>query len=333
MSEAIEKRMLGKSGIEVSAVGLGCMGLTHASGDPMPTADAARVIREAYEMGYTFFDTAECYVGENAAGETVYNEEAVGEALRPVRDRVVIATKFGVRHNPDKTLALDSRPKTIRASVDGSLKRLGIDCIDLYYQHRIDPKVEPEEVAGIMAELIEAGKIRAWGISEANGEYLRRANAVCPVAAVQNRYSMLARWHEPLFPVLEELGVALVAFSPMANGFLTGAYTPKTQFEGAQDYRAGMPQYTQEGYERDRAVLDLIQGIAEQKGATLAQISMAWMLCKKPWIIPIPGSRKPRRLRENLGAASVKLTAKEVAAIDAALDGMDLAVFGGHARR
>lgn len=271
-------------------------------------------------------------MGENAAGETLYNEGAVGEALRPVRDQVVIATKFGVYHNPDKTLSVDSRPETIRRAIDGSLSRLGIDCIDLYYQHRTDPNVEPEEVAGVMAELMQAGKIRAWGISEADEDYLRRADAVCPVAAVQNRYSMLARWHEPLFPVLEELNVALVAFSPMANGFLTGAYSPKTKFEGAQDYRDGMPQYTPEGYEKDRAVLGLIGDLARERNATMAQISLAWMLCKKPWIIPIPGSRKPERLRENLGAAQVTLTAEEAARIDAALDGMDLAVFGGHAR-
>lgn len=328
----VKKRVLGKSGIEVSPLGLGCMGLTHASGDAMDTPAAARVIREAFEMGYTFFDTAESYVGENAAGETLYNEDAVGEALRPVRDQVVIATKFGVHHNPDKTLSVDSRPETIRRAIDGSLSRLGIDYIDLYYQHRIDLNVEPEEVAGVMAELMQAGKIRAWGISEVDEDYLRRADAVCPVAAVQNRYSVLARWHEPLFPVLEELNVALVAFSPMANGFLTGSYSPKTKFEGAQDYRDGMPQYTPEGYEKDRAVLGLLGDLAREKNATMAQISLAWMLCKKPWIIPIPGSRKPERLRENLEAAQVSLTAEEVARIDAALDGMDLAVFGGHAR-
>ena len=331
MAEATERRVLGKSGIEVSPVGLGCMGLTHASGDAMSTHDAARVIREAFEMGYTFFDTAECYVGEDARGNELYNEEAVGEALRPVRDQVVIATKFGVHHNPDKTLRLDSRPETIRSSIDGSLHRLGVDCIDLYYQHRIDPKVEPEEVAGVMADLVREGKIRAWGISEATEDYLRRADAVCPVAAVQNRYSMLARWHEPLFPVLEELDAALVAFSPMANGFLSGKYNPSTTFEGAQDFRDGMPQYTEEGYEKDRAVLDLIGEIADERGATMAQVSLAWMLCKKPWIVPIPGSRKPERLRENLGAAQVELAAEEVARIDAALDSMDLAVFGGHA--
>lgn len=331
--DAMEKRILGQSGIEVSPVGLGCMGLTHASGDPLPRADAARIVREAFEMGYTFFDTAECYVGTYPDGATAYNEEAVGDALRPVRDQVVVATKFGVQHNPDKSLALDSSPATIRASVEGSLRRLGIDCIDLYYQHRIDPEVEPEAVAEVMADLIREGKIRAWGISETTEDYLRRANAVCPVAAVQNRYSMLARWHEPLFDALEELNVALVAFSPLANGFLSGAYSPATAFEGAADYRDGMPQYTEEGYERDRAALDLVRALADEKGATPAQISLAWMLCKKPWIVPIPGSRKPERLRENLEAARVELSAEEVARIDRALDGMDLAVFGGHASR
>lgn len=331
--DAMEKRILGQSGIEVSPVGLGCMGLTHASGDPLPRADAARIVRAAFEMGYTFFDTAECYVGTYPDGSTAYNEEAVGDALRPVRDQVVIATKFGVRHNPDKSLALDSSPATIRASVEGSLRRLGVDCIDLYYQHRIDPEVEPEAVAEVMADLIREGKIRAWGISETTEDYLRRANAVCPVAAVQNRYSMLARWHEPLFDALEELNVALVAFSPLANGFLSGAYSPATTFEGAADYRDGMPQYTEEGYERDRAALDLVRALADEKGATPAQISLAWMLCKKPWIVPIPGSRKPERLHENLEAARVELSAEEVARIDRALDGMDLAVFGGHAAR
>ncbi len=330
MNDVEQIRILCQSGIKVSPLGLGCMGLTHASGDPLPQEEAARVIREAYEVGYTFFDTAECYIGIDAEGKTVYNEDAVGRALRPIRDKVVIATKFGVQHNPDKTLGMDSRPETIRTSIEGSLKRLGCDYIDLYYQHRIDPAVEPEEVAQVMADLIKEGKIRAWGISEANEEYLRRANAVCPVAAVQNRYSMLARWHESLFPVLEELNIALVAFSPMANGFLTGAYSPQTTFEGDQDYRDGMPQYTKEGYEKDRAVLDLIRKFAQEKNATPAQISLAWMLCKKPWIIPIPGSRKPKRLRENFAAASVQLSSEEVKQIDTALDSMDLAVFGGH---
>lgn len=329
----MDKRILGKSGIEVSPVGMGCMGLTHASGDPMDDADAIRVIREAHEMGYTFFDTAECYVGERADGSLAYNEEVVGAALAPVRDEVVIATKFGVHHAEGRGLITDSNPKTIRTALEGSLRRLGTDYVDLYYQHRIDHNVEPEEVAGAVAELIAEGKVRAWGISEVNKDYLRRADAVCPVTAVQNRYSMMARWHEPLFPVLEELNVALVAFSPMANGFLTGAYNASTTFEGAQDYRGGMPQYTDEGVRRAEPLLELVRDLAAKHNATPAQISMAWMLCKKPWIVPIPGSRKPKRLRENLGAADVTLSAEEVATVDAALDGMDLMVFGGHAAK
>lgn len=321
-------RILGNSGLRVSSVGLGCMGITHASGAPMNKAEGARVIREAYEMGYTFFDTAECYTGVYPDGATVYNEEIVGDALRPVRDKVIIATKCGVRHGGDH-LILDSSPETIRRSVEGSLRRLGIDCIDLYYQHRIDPKVEPEAVAETMAELIQEGKIRAWGISEANEDYLRRAHAVCPVAAIENRYSMMARWHETLFPVLEELGVAYVAFSPMANGFLTGRYNADSKFEQDIDFRSNMPQYTKEGFEKGSELLELLRTMATEKNATPAQISLAWMLCKKPYIIPIPGSRKPARLRENLGAAEIILSSSEVAAIDAKLDTMDLPVFGG----
>ena len=326
----MEKRVLGNSGIEVSPIGMGCMGLTHASGAPMDDADAERVIREAHEMGYTFFDTAQCYVGERADGSVAHNEDVVGAALAPVRDQVVIASKFGVEHGPDKTLIVDSSPATIRASVEESLRRLRTDHIDLYYQHRIDPKVEPETVAEVMAELIREGKIRAWGISETTEDYLRRAHAVCPVAAIQNRYSMMARWHEDLFPVLEELGVAFVAFSPLANGFLTGAYSHETKFEGAQDYRAGMPQYTEEGEERARPLAEAVAGLAAAHDATPAQISLAWLLAKKPYIIPIPGSRKPERLRQNLEAANVELTADEMAHLDTLLGGLDLMVFGGH---
>lgn len=329
----MKTRMLGNSGIEVSAIGMGCMGLTHASGDPLPDEEAARVVRDAYEMGYTFFDTAECYVGAHADGSTAYNEVAVGRALAPVRDQVVIATKFGVTHAPDKTIITDSAPAAIRASVEGSLRRLGTDYIDLYYQHRIDPKVEPEEVASVMADLIKEGKIRAWGISETAEDYLRRAHAVCPVAAVQNRYSLMARWHEALFPTLEELDIAFVAFSPLANGFLTGLYGAQTAFEGASDYRGGMPQHTEEGYERARPLIDLINDIAQRHDATPAQVSLAWMLAKRPSIIPIPGSRKPRRLRENLRAADIELGLGEVARIDELLGTLDLMVFGGHAVR
>lgn len=326
----MEQRLLGSSGIAVSPVGMGCMGITHASGAPMSPEEGVRVIRAAYDMGYTFFDTAECYTGLYPDGSVAYNETVVGEALRPVRDRVVIATKCGVQHGKDRSLLLDSRPETIRASLEGSLRRLGTDYVDLYYQHRIDPAVPPEAVADTMAGLIREGKIRAWGISEANEDYLRRAHAVCPVAAVQNRYSMMARWHEPLFPVLEELHIAWVAFSPMANGFLTGRYTPQSHFDAETDYRSAMPQYTEEGFRAASGLLALLRRLADEKHATPAQLSLAWMLCKKPYLIPIPGSRKPERLAENLGAADVQLTAGEIARIDAALDTMHFAVFGGH---
>ena len=319
------------SGRRVSPVGMGCMGLTHASGAPMTTADAAKVVREAFELGYTFFDTAECYTGVFPDGSTAYNEEPVGEALRPIRQKVFLATKFGVQHS-DKGLLVDSRPETIRASVEGSLKRLGTDYIDLYYQHRIDPKVTPEEVAGTMADLIREGKILSWGISETDEGYLRRAHAVCPVAAIQNRYSMMARWYEKtMFPVVEELGIAYVAFSPMANGFLTGRYDSNSSFQQGTDYRSFMPQYTPEGMEKGRELLELLNTLAAEKNATPAQISLAWMLCKKNYIIPIPGSRKVERLRENLGSADVELTPAEIAGIDARLDAMDFLVFGGSA--
>ena len=319
------------SGRRVSPVGMGCMGLTHASGAPMTTADAAKVVREAFELGYTFFDTAECYTGVFPDGSTAYNEEPVGEALRPIRQKVFLATKFGVQHS-DKGLLVDSRPETIRASVEGSLKRLGTDYIDLYYQHRIDPKVTPEEVAGVMADLIREGKILSWGISETDEGYLRRAHAVCPVAAIQNRFSMMARWYEEtMFPVVEELGIAYVAFSPMANGFLTGRYDSNSSFQQGTDYRSFMPQYTPEGMEKGRELLELLNTLAAEKNATPAQISLAWMLCKKNYIIPIPGSRKVERLRENLGSADVELTPAEIVDIDARLDAMDFLVFGGSA--
>lgn len=218
-----EKRKLGNSDLFVNAVGLGCMGFSHAYGVPTEKSQAVKMIRNAFDMGYDFFDTAECYIGTNADGSTSFNEELVGEALRDVRNHAVIATKFGVQHSASGLL-MDSNPKTIRQAVDKSLMRLGTDHIDLYYQHRIDPNVEPETVAEVVKDLVKSGKIRYWGISETTEEYLRRANAVCPVTAVQNRYSMLAREHEKLFPVLEELNVAYVAFSPLGNGFLSGKY-------------------------------------------------------------------------------------------------------------
>lgn len=327
----MDTRILGKD-LAVSAVGLGCMGFSHAYGAPTEKDEAVRLIRQAAEMGYTFFDTAEVY---GTPEDPHVNERLVGEALAPIRDKVVIASKFGLRFDfasgkVPVPLIPDSRPETIRHSVEGSLKRLGTDHIDLYFQHRIDPAVEPEEVAGVMAGLIREGKITHWGISEANEDYLRRANAVCPVTAVENRYSMMARQYESLFPVLEELGVGLAAFSPMANGFLTGRYGKGQHFDPRTDYRAAMPQFTDAAVEQNAALLSLLNDMAAQKKATPAQISMAWMLCKKPWIVPIPGTRKPERMAENAGAAGIRLTAREVQALDDALDQMEMsAVFGG----
>ncbi len=329
----MNKRKLGNSELYVNPVGLGCMGFSHASGAPTEKSLAVKTIRQAYEMGYDFFDTAQCYTGVFSDGSISYNEELVGEALSGVRDKVVIATKMGVHHNEDLSLSLDSRPETIRKSIEESLKKLKTDYVDLYYQHRIDPKVEPEAVAETMAELIKEGKIRYWGISEATEEYLRRANAVCPVTAVENRYSMMARWHETIFPVCEELNVAYVAFSPMANGFLTGKYTPNTKFEGSKDYRTGMPQYTEEGYEKAKGLLQLLERISKEKNATMGQISLAWMINKKPYIVPIPGSRKLERIQENFDAGKIMLTEEEIKEIDAKLANMEFEVFGGHKAR
>ena len=322
----MDKRVL-RNGLEVSAVGLGCMGFSHAYGTATETSEAISTIRQAFDMGCTFFDTAECYIGENADGSTSCNEELVGKALAPIRDQVVIATKCGVRHE-GRMLVMDSRPETIRRSVEGSLKRLGTDHIDLYYQHRIDPNVPAEDVAGTMSELIWEGKILYWGISETDENYLRRAHAVCPVTAVQNRYSMMARWHENLFPVVKELGVGFVAFSPMANGLLTGCYNAQSQFDLKTDFRAAMPQYSKESFDKNQALFDLVNSLAAQYDATPAQISLAWMINKG--IVPIPGTRKMARLEENAGSADIEMTADELKRIDAALDSMEMSeVFGG----
>lgn len=321
-------RTLGKDLI-VSAVSLGCMGMTHASGSPADPKEMTKLLHEAVDIGYKYFDTAECYTGINADGTTAYNEELVGTALKPYRHDVVIATKCGVQHSPNG-LVMDSRPETIRKSVEGSLKRLDTDYIDLYYQHRIDPDVPSEEVAGVMSELIQEGKILHWGISETDEDYLRRAHAVCPVTAIQNRYSMMARWHESIFPVLEELQIGYVAFSPLANGVLSDRYNKDSKFEAGTDYRSFMPQFKPEAYEANRELFELIRGMAEEKAATPAQISLAWMLCKKPYIVPIPGTRKLERLKENAGAADILLTAQEVNAIDKRLNQMAMSqVFGG----
>ena len=325
----MDYRVLGND-LKVSAVGLGCMGLSHAYGAPLEKADAIRVIRSAYEMGYTFFDTAEVYVGTNADGSASNNEKLVGEALKDVRDKVVIATKFGLKAVGASSSLLDSRPETIRTSVEGSLRRLGTDHIDLYYQHRVDPQVPVEEVAGTIADLIKEGKITHWGISEATENVIRRAHAVCPLTAVQNRYSMMARWHESLFPVLNELHIGFVAFSPMANGYLTGRYGKNDHFDAATDFRSNMPQFKPEAEAQNHELLTLLDQLAAQKNATSAQVSLAWMLCKNEHIVPIPGTTKVSRLQENLGAADVKLTREEVAALDHALDTMPMSeVYGG----
>lgn len=322
----MKKRLLGRD-LEVSEIGLGCMGFTHAYGAPIDEEDGIRAIRYAIEEGCSFFDTAECYIGKNEDGSTSYNEELVGKALAPYRENVKVATKFGVHHKGIE-LVMDAREEVIRSSIEGSLKRLGMDHVDLYYQHRIDPKVEPEEVAGVMAELIREGKILHWGISEANEEYLRRAHKVCPISCIQNRYSMMAREHESLFPVLEELNIGFVAFSPLANGILTDAFKAGDTFT-ADDYRSIMPQYSEESFEKNRDLFVLIRDLAREKAATPAQISLAWMLGKKPYIIPIPGSRKHVRIKENLGAAEIALTSDEIRMIDEKLDHMKMSgVFG-----
>ena len=327
----MQYRTLG-SDLTVSAVGLGCMGMSHAYGAPADKKQMTELLAQAVDLGYTFFDTAEVYGTPEHPHD---NEELVGAALKPYRDKIVLATKFGIHFDmtstaTNKPLVPDSRPEVIRTSVEASLKRLGTDHIDLYYQHRLDPKIPIEEVAGVMADLIREGKITHWGLSEATEDTIRRAHAVCPVTAIQNRYSMMARWYEDLFPVLEELHIGYVAFSPLANGFLSGKYDKSSQFDAETDYRSIMPQFQPENIDRNHDLLTLLQKLAEQNNATPAQISLAWMLCKKPYIVPIPGTRRLSRLLENAGAADVTLSAEEVSAIDEALNGMEMSeVFGG----
>ncbi len=327
----MQYRTLG-SNLTVSAVGLGCMGMSHAYGAPADKKEMKELLTQAVDLGYTFFDTAEVYGTPEHPHD---NEELVGAALKPYRDKIVLATKFGIHFDmsstdTNKPLVPDSRPEVIRASVEASLKRLGTDHIDLYYQHRLDPKIPIEEVAGVMADLIREGKITHWGLSEATENTIRRAHAVCPVTAIQNRYSMMARWYEDLFPVLEELHIGYVAFSPLANGFLSGKYDKTSRFDAETDYRSVMPQFQPENIDRNHNLLALLQKLAEQNNATPAQISLAWMLCKKPYLVPIPGTRRLSRLLENAGAADVTLSAEEVSVIDKTLNGMEMSeVFGG----
>lgn len=324
-------RILGKD-LTVSSVGLGCMGMSHAYGAPADRTEMTELMAQAVDMGYTFFDTAEVYgTPENPHD----NEELVGAALKPYRNKIILATKFGIHFDMassevNKPLIPDSRPEVIRSSVESSLRRLGTDHIDLYYQHRIDQSIPIEEVAGVMKELMKEGKITHWGLSEATEEIIRRAHAVCPVTAIQNRYSMMARWYESLFPVLEELDIGYVAFSPLANGFLSAKYGKDVKFESGTDYRGVMPQFSEAGIDQNRELLKLLEQTAAEKNATPAQISLAWIMCKKPYFVPIPGTRKLERLKENAEAADIKLTAEEVTAIDRALDDMKMSdVFGG----
>lgn len=327
----MQYRILGKD-LRVSAVGLGCMGMSHAYGAPADKKEMTELLAQAVDIGYTLFDTAEVYGTSDNPHD---NEELVGKALQSYRDKVVLVTKFGIHFDMkskmvNKPLVPDSRPDTIRASVEGSLKRLKTDYIDLYFQHRVDPSIPPEEVAGVMADLMNEGKITHWGISEANAEVIRRAHRICPLTAVENRYSMMYRDYEALFPLLEEKNISLMAFSPMANGFLTGQYGKDSIFEEGTDYRSVMPQFSEAGLEKNKELLNLLHVTAENKNATPAQISLAWMLCKKPWIVPIPGTRKLMRLQENARAAEIKLTTDEVKQLDDALDNMEMSeVFGG----
>lgn len=327
----MEQRVLGKN-LAVSAIGLGCMGMSHAYGPPADKKEMTELLAQSVELGYTFFDTAEVYGTPDNPHD---NEELIGAALKPYQDKIVLATKFGIHFDMgnsavNKPLVPDSRPQVIRSSVEASLLRLGTDHIDLYYQHRTDPEVPIEEVAGVMSELIKEGKITHWGLSEADEDTIRRAHKVCPVTAIQNRYSMMARWHEKLFPALEELQIGFVAFSPMANGFLSGQYDRESKFQPGTDYRSVMPQFAPEAMDENRALLDLLRETAREHQATPAQISLAWMLCKKPYIVPIPGTRKLTRLKENAKAADLKLTETEVSMLDEALSRIPMsAVFGG----
>ncbi len=307
----MHKRILGKGGLEVSALGLGCMGMSQSYGPPGDRAAMIALLRTAVERGVTFFDTAEVY------GPFV-NEELVGEALQPVRRDVVIATKFGFRIVDGKTDGLDSRPKHIREVVDASLRRLRTDVIDLLYQHRVDPQVPIEDVAGTVGDLIRAGKVRHFGLSEASVPTIRRAHAVQPVAALQSEYSLW--WREPeaeLLPALEALGIGFVPFSPLGRGFLTGAIDEKTTF-AADDFRNLVPRFAPEARKANRALVDRLAGVASHLRATPAQLALAWLLARKPFIVPIPGTTKPTRLIENLGAAGLTIGAAALAEIESA---------------
>ncbi|GGA59677.1 aldehyde oxidase [Edaphobacter acidisoli] len=310
----MQKRRLGQSNLQVSALGLGCMGMSFSYGAPKDKGEMIALIRAAVERGVTFFDTAEVY-------GPYTNEELVGEALAPLRGKVAIATKFGFRMKPDGSpgwAGVDSRPEHIKQVVEGSLKRLRVDAIDLYYQHRVDPEVPIEDVAGAVKELIEQGKVKHFGLSEAGAQTIRRAHAVQPVTALQNEYSLW--WRRPeaeIIPLLEELGIGLVPYSPLGKGFLTGAMNENTKL-ASNDFRSTLPRFQAEAMKANQAVVDLLSAIAKRKNATPAQVALAWLLAQKPWIVPIPGTTKLARLEENIGAADVELSAAELSEIDSA---------------
>jgi len=307
----MKKRKLGKSGLEVSGLGFGCMGLNYAYSQTIDKRESIALLRAAVERGVTFFDTAEMY-------GPFTNEELVGEALKPYRDRVVIATKFGIKLQDGKQVQ-DSHPSRIRESVEGSLKRLNTDVIDLYYQHRVDPQVPIEDVAGTMKELISEGKIKHWGLSEAGVQTIRRAHAIYPVTAVESEYSLWwRRPEEALLPALEELGIGFVPFSPLGKGFLTGSISKDAKFDKS-DFRSIVPRFTPAALDANHALVDLLKKVAGQKNATPAQISLAWLLAQKPWIVPIPGTTKRSRLEENIGAADVELSQADLNRINEAL--------------
>ncbi|HYP84346.1 aldo/keto reductase [Variovorax sp.] len=307
----MQKRQLGRSGLEVSALGLGCMGLSYGYGPATDTADAVKLIRAAFDRGITFFDTAEAY------GPFI-NESVVGEALQPMRDEVVIATKFGFRDG-DTSKGLDSRPERIRQVAGEALKRLRTDRIDLFYQHRVDPSVPMEDVAGTVKDLVREGKVKHFGLSEAGADSIRRAHAVQPVAALQSEYSLW--WREPedtVLALLEELGIGFVPFSPLGKGFLTGAIDAQTSFD-ATDFRNTVPRFAPQARQANRALVDVLAGIAARRQVTPAQLALAWLLSRKPWIVPIPGTTRLHRLEENAGAASVLLSPEDLQEIEAAV--------------
>lgn len=315
--KVMQRSVLGKSGLEVSALGLGCMGLSFGYGPATEKGDAIKLIRRAHELGVSFFDTAEAY-------GPFTNEELLGEALEPFRQEVVIATKFGFKLENGAMTGLESRPENIRAAAEAALKRLRTDVIDLFYQHRVDPNVPIEEVAGAVKELIKEGKVKHFGLSEAGAQTIRRAHAVQPVTALQSEYSLW--WREPeqeILPTLEELGIGFVPFSPLGKGFLTGKIDETTAFDET-DFRNTVPRFSEENRKANQALVDLLGRMAKDRGATAAQIALAWLLAQKPWIVPIPGTTKRHRLEENLGASEVELAANDLQEINEAVSNIGI---------